>query len=162
MIGNAGGLGFEDELPAAVAQRVGQARFGFWFGDGVRMGVSGDSLEVGVPNEVVRDWMRVASPTTSPRPPQASPAALSRYVSRPRRSRADPERRYRSHRRTRPKTRDRFDSDRADERSQTSKARAEVEPSRAFSRPESHPQAARRFRRRRVQPLRARGGEGDG
>ncbi|GAC1302464.1 MAG: hypothetical protein NVSMB14_11630 [Isosphaeraceae bacterium] len=58
MIGNASGLGFEDELRAAVAQRVGAARFGLWFGDGVRLGVSGDSLEVGVPNEVVRDWIR--------------------------------------------------------------------------------------------------------
>lgn len=58
MIGNAGGLGFEDELRAAIARRVGAARFGLWFGDGVRLGVSGDSLEVGVPNEVVRDWMR--------------------------------------------------------------------------------------------------------
>ena len=40
----------EATLRAAVAERLGDARFGLWFGEGVRLGLSGDSLEVGVPN----------------------------------------------------------------------------------------------------------------
>jgi chromosomal replication initiator protein len=47
--------GMEAELRAAVAERVGEARFGLWFGEGVRLGVDGDSLVVGVPNGFFRD-----------------------------------------------------------------------------------------------------------
>ena len=48
----------EAELRAAVAEKVGPAKFGLWFGEGVRLGVDGDSLEVGVPNAFFRDWIR--------------------------------------------------------------------------------------------------------
>ncbi|RUL83666.1 chromosomal replication initiator protein DnaA [Tautonia sociabilis] len=48
----------EPALRAAVAERVGESRFGLWFGDGVRLGVDGDALTVGVPNRFFRDWIR--------------------------------------------------------------------------------------------------------
>ena len=48
----------ESALRAAVAERVGESRFGLWFGDGVRLGVDGDSLTVGVPNRFFRDWIK--------------------------------------------------------------------------------------------------------
>ena len=54
--GHRGGL--ETELRAAVAQRLGADRFGLWFGEGVRLGLDGDALEVGVPNDFFRDWIR--------------------------------------------------------------------------------------------------------
>jgi len=47
----------EAELRAAVAERVGAAKFGLWFGEGVRLGVDGDSLAVGVPNAFFREWI---------------------------------------------------------------------------------------------------------
>ncbi|MEO6809028.1 MAG: chromosomal replication initiator protein DnaA [Isosphaeraceae bacterium] len=47
----------EQELRAAVAERVGENRFGLWFGEGVRLGVEGDALEVGVPNDFFRQWI---------------------------------------------------------------------------------------------------------
>jgi chromosomal replication initiator protein len=47
----------ESELRSAVASRVGETRFGVWFGDGVRLGVDGDSLVVGVPNGFFREWI---------------------------------------------------------------------------------------------------------
>ena len=50
--------GMESELRAAVAQRVGDAKFGLWFGEDVRLGVDGDSLEVAVPNGFFREWIR--------------------------------------------------------------------------------------------------------
>jgi chromosomal replication initiator protein len=50
--------GMEAELRAAVAERLGQSRFGLWFGEGVRLGVDGDALEVKVPNRFFRDWIR--------------------------------------------------------------------------------------------------------
>ncbi|MHB1561656.1 MAG: chromosomal replication initiator protein DnaA [Isosphaeraceae bacterium] len=45
---------------AAVADRLGEAKFGLWFGDGVDLRVSGDgeSLVVRVPDEFFRDWIR--------------------------------------------------------------------------------------------------------
>lgn len=45
---------------AAVAARLGEAKFGLWFGDGVDLRVSGDgeSLVVRVPDEFFRDWIR--------------------------------------------------------------------------------------------------------
>ncbi len=50
--------GVETELRAAVARRVGDAKFGLWFGEDVRLGVDGDSLEVGVPSGFFREWIR--------------------------------------------------------------------------------------------------------
>ncbi len=47
----------ESPLRAAVAERVGESRFGLWFGEGVSLGVAGDALEVGVPNAFFRDWI---------------------------------------------------------------------------------------------------------
>ncbi len=50
--------GIEAELRAAVAEKVGPAKFGLWFGDDVRLGVDGDSLEVGVPTGFFREWIK--------------------------------------------------------------------------------------------------------
>src|SRR3954452_10553700 len=50
--------GVETKLRTAVAERLGEARFGLWFGDGVRLGVDGDALEVGVPNAFFREWIQ--------------------------------------------------------------------------------------------------------
>ena len=47
----------ESTLRAAVAERLGSARFGLWFGEGVQLGVSGDALEVSVPNTFFREWI---------------------------------------------------------------------------------------------------------
>ncbi len=49
--------GVETTLRAAMAERLGESRFGLWFGDGVRLGVADDALEVGVPNAFFRDWI---------------------------------------------------------------------------------------------------------
>ncbi len=46
------------DLRAAVADRLGPSRFGLWFGDGVRLEVRGDAIEVGVPNAFFRDRIR--------------------------------------------------------------------------------------------------------
>jgi chromosomal replication initiator protein len=50
--------GIETTLRTALAERVGESRFGLWFGEGVRLGLEGDSLEVGVPNTFFRDWIQ--------------------------------------------------------------------------------------------------------
>ncbi len=50
--------GIETTLRAAMAERLGESRFGLWFGEGVRLGVAGDDLEVGVPNAFFRDWIQ--------------------------------------------------------------------------------------------------------
>ena len=50
--------GMETTLRAAVAERLGESRYGLWFGEGVRLGVLDDSLEVGVPNAFFRDWIQ--------------------------------------------------------------------------------------------------------
>lgn len=50
--------GLEAELKAAVAERVGETRFELWFGEGVHLGVDGDSLVVGVPNGFFREWIQ--------------------------------------------------------------------------------------------------------
>jgi chromosomal replication initiator protein len=50
--------GVETTLRAAMAERLGESRFGLWFGEGVRLGVLDDSLEVGVPNAFFRDWIQ--------------------------------------------------------------------------------------------------------
>src|SRR5262249_5792000 len=50
----------ESALRAAVSERVGEARFGLWFGDGVHLGLSGDggALEVRVPDGFFREWIQ--------------------------------------------------------------------------------------------------------
>ena len=50
----------ESQLRASVANKLGEAKFGLWFGEGVRLGVGddGDSLEVAVPNGFFREWIR--------------------------------------------------------------------------------------------------------
>ena len=54
------GLAAETQLRAEVAGRLGDARFGLWFGDGVRLGLGleGDAIEVGVPNAFFREWIQ--------------------------------------------------------------------------------------------------------
>src|SRR5947207_11214537 len=49
----------ESALRAAVSERLGESRFGLWFGDGVRLGLNGqgDALEVRVPDAFFRDWI---------------------------------------------------------------------------------------------------------
>ncbi len=47
----------ETPLRAALAERLGESRFGLWFGEGVSLGVAGDAVEVGVPNAFFRDWI---------------------------------------------------------------------------------------------------------
>src|SRR5947208_6220636 len=56
MAGHHGEL--ETTLRAAVAERLGEGRFGLWFGEGVRLGIDGDALEVGVPNAFFREWIQ--------------------------------------------------------------------------------------------------------
>jgi chromosomal replication initiator protein len=43
-----------------VSERLGEARFGLWFGDGVQMGLSGDgdALEIRVPDGFFREWIQ--------------------------------------------------------------------------------------------------------
>ena len=50
----------ESALCAAVAERLGEPRFGLWFGEGVRLGLSGDgsALEVQVPSAFFREWIK--------------------------------------------------------------------------------------------------------
>ena len=47
-------------LRTAVAERLGEPRFGLWFGEGVRLGLSGDgsALEVQVPSAFFREWIK--------------------------------------------------------------------------------------------------------
>src|SRR3954467_13946368 len=56
MAGHPGSM--ESRLRTAVAERLGEARFGLWFGEGVRLGIDGDALEVGVPNAFFRAWIQ--------------------------------------------------------------------------------------------------------
>jgi chromosomal replication initiator protein len=58
MAGHQGGLELETTLRAAVAERLGESRYGLWFGEGVRLGIAGDELEVGVPNAFFREWIQ--------------------------------------------------------------------------------------------------------
>jgi chromosomal replication initiator protein len=50
----------ESALRAAVSERLGAARFGLWFGESVRLGLSGkgDALEVRVPDPFFREWIQ--------------------------------------------------------------------------------------------------------
>ncbi|WP_422928112.1 chromosomal replication initiator protein DnaA [Singulisphaera sp. PoT] len=50
--------GLETSLRAAVAERVGEGRFGLWFGEGVHLGLDDESIEVGVPNAFFREWIQ--------------------------------------------------------------------------------------------------------
>jgi chromosomal replication initiator protein len=47
-------------IRAAVSERLGEAKFGLWFGDGVELRLSGDgdALDVRVPDEFFREWIR--------------------------------------------------------------------------------------------------------
>ena len=51
--------GVEAAVRAAVSARLGEARFSLWFGEGVRLRVSGegDALEVHVPTPYFREWI---------------------------------------------------------------------------------------------------------
>ena len=53
-------LALESALRTAVAERLGELRFGLWFGEEVHLGLSGDgdALEVQVPNAFFREWIR--------------------------------------------------------------------------------------------------------
>jgi chromosomal replication initiator protein len=46
------------ELRSAIAERLGPSRFNLWFGEGVLLGVDGDSLRVDVPNRFFREWIQ--------------------------------------------------------------------------------------------------------
>ncbi len=52
--------GMESALRAAVSERLGATRFGLWFGESVRLGLSGkgDALEVRVPDPFFREWIQ--------------------------------------------------------------------------------------------------------
>ncbi len=54
------GLAVETRLREEVAGRLGEARYGLWFGEGVRLGLGldGDAIEVGVPNAFFREWIQ--------------------------------------------------------------------------------------------------------
>lgn len=45
-------------MRAAVAERLGRARYELWLGEGTRLGVDGDTLRVGVPGGFFRDWIQ--------------------------------------------------------------------------------------------------------
>ncbi len=53
-------LALESALRAAIAERLGELRFGLWFGEEVHLGLSGngDALEVKVPNAFFGEWIR--------------------------------------------------------------------------------------------------------
>jgi chromosomal replication initiator protein len=53
-------LGIEARLREAIAERLGRARYGLWFGEGVRLGLDSDgaAMEVGVPNAFFREWIQ--------------------------------------------------------------------------------------------------------
>jgi chromosomal replication initiator protein len=55
---SAEGAVLNSRLRDAVAKRLGTARFGLWFGEGVRLGVDDDALQVGVPNAFFREWIQ--------------------------------------------------------------------------------------------------------
>ncbi len=52
------GGGIETRLRAEVAARLGDARYTLWFGEGVRLGLDDESLEIGVPNAFFREWIQ--------------------------------------------------------------------------------------------------------
>ena len=59
-VGDRGPAVVESALRAAIYERLGEARFGLWFGDGVRLNLSGDGdvLEVHVPDTFFREWIQ--------------------------------------------------------------------------------------------------------
>ncbi len=50
----------EEALRRAVKARLGEAKFGLWFGEGVRLGLddAGETLEIRAPDPFFRDWIR--------------------------------------------------------------------------------------------------------
>ncbi len=48
----------ESALRSALIERLGEARYGLWFGEGVRLSVVRESLEVTVPNDFFREWIQ--------------------------------------------------------------------------------------------------------
>ncbi len=56
--GGSGSGGVETRLRAEVAARLGDARYTLWFGEGVRLGLDDDALEIGVPNAFFREWIQ--------------------------------------------------------------------------------------------------------
>ena len=50
----------DSALRVAVSERLGPTRFGLWFGESVKLGLSGEgeSLEVRVPDSFFRDWIQ--------------------------------------------------------------------------------------------------------
>ena len=72
------GSGGRDATEGGSGRRLGDARYGLWFGEGVRLGVGleGDALEVGVPNAFFREWIQGHfADTLARRRPRRSPAA---------------------------------------------------------------------------------------
>lgn len=53
-----GNADVELALRANLAERLGEARFGLWFGEGVELGIDGDALKVSVPNGFFREWIQ--------------------------------------------------------------------------------------------------------
>ena len=55
-----GRTSWNPRLRAAVSERLGATRFGLWFGESVRLGLSGkgDALEVRVPDPFFREWIQ--------------------------------------------------------------------------------------------------------
>jgi chromosomal replication initiator protein len=51
---------YEDTLRSGLVERLGEARFGLWFGNGVRLGVNADIgiLEVRVPDLFFQEWIQ--------------------------------------------------------------------------------------------------------
>ena len=45
-------------LRTALAERLGESRYELWFGEGVELGVKGQTLDVGVPNTFVSEWIQ--------------------------------------------------------------------------------------------------------
>jgi chromosomal replication initiator protein len=45
-------------LRRAISGRVGESRFGLWFGESVSLQIRGERLEIDVPNAFFRDWIR--------------------------------------------------------------------------------------------------------
>ena len=47
----------EADLRAALAERLGDSKYGVWFGEGTSLGVEGDAIRVAVPNGFFREWI---------------------------------------------------------------------------------------------------------
>jgi chromosomal replication initiator protein len=51
-------VGFEQQLAAAIARRISDARFNLWFRDHTRFVHLGDAVVVGVPNLYFQEWLQ--------------------------------------------------------------------------------------------------------